>query len=158
MPAIETSIWLALKSRVQSLTGWTAAQIAWPMQPYTPPVTGNRPGAYIEVANLPNATVRPYVGSDEAQTYQGILQVTLCWPVATIGTGSGQTHSDAVLQKAGEVAAHFSTDLKLREEGVTVRITRAPDVASPFRDDAYMRVPISISWQSLARQPADEDS
>lgn len=142
MPEVETKIWMAIKARVSTLPGWAANRIAWPMDPFEP---GQLP--YVEVAHLPNRVNRPFIGSNDPQERPGILQLTLCWPVAQVGTGLGKVHPDVLVQRAGEIAAHWPTDLPLDFGGVRVRVEHAPDVAQPMRDDAYWRVPVSIRYK-----------
>lgn len=49
MPSIETSIWLALKARVQALVLSPALAIAWPNEAFTKPT-----GGYLRVMHVPN--------------------------------------------------------------------------------------------------------
>lgn len=147
MPAVETIIWQALRARVASLAGFA---INWPLEPFTPPQGGGKPLPYVECRHLPNAPVRRFIGSGDPHERPGILQLTLCWPASEIGNGSGKAHPDELIQRAGEIAAHFPTDFPMRFEGVTVRVERAPDVAQPYRDDAYWRVPVSVRYDCFA--------
>lgn len=148
MPTIETSIWQALKARVQALG--LGLPINWPQTVEAKPQTSGKPLPYVECRHLPNATVRRFIGSDDPHERPGILQLTLCWPVSDIGTQDGETHPDELIQRAGEIAAHFPTDHRMTFEGVTVRVERAPDVAQPFRDDAYWRCPVSVRYSCFA--------
>lgn len=148
MPTIETSIWQALRARVQTLPGGLA--INWPMEPFTPPTASGKPLPYIECRNMPNAVNRLFIGSNEPHERPGILQLTLCWPVSEVGTGSGKTHPDVLVQRSGEIAAHFPTDHAMEFQGVRVRVERAPDVSQPYRDDAYWRCPTSVRWRCYA--------
>lgn len=136
----ETKIWQALKARVSTLTGYT---FAWPMVPFEPGLT-----PYVEIAHLPNRNVRPFTASDEPMERPGILQLTLVWPVAQVGTGLGKVHPDTLIQRAGEIAAHFNTDRCMTFQGVRARVTKAPDVARPIRDEAYWRVPVSVFYEA----------
>lgn len=150
MPTVETAIWQALRARVATLTGFAANQINWPLMPFEKPSAGGRPLPYLECRHMPNAIVRRFIGPSDPQERPGILQLTLCWPASDVGTGSGQTHSDVLIQRAGEIAAHWPTDLPLDFQGVRVRVERAPDVAQPYRDDAYWRVPVSVRYTCYA--------
>lgn len=144
----ETKIWQALKARVQTLS--SGLTINWPMEPFTPPVSGGKPVPYVECRHLPNANVRRFIGSNDPMERMGILQLTLCWPASEIGTASGKTHPDVLVQHAGEIAAHFPTDLAMDFQGIRVRVERAPDVTQPYRDDAYWRCPVSVRWRCYA--------
>lgn len=145
---IETKIWQALKARVAGLP--LGLVVNWPLEPFTPPVSGGKQLPYVECRHIPNSVNRRLLGSDDPQERPGIVQLTLCWPAADIGIGSGKTHPDVLIQKAGEVAAYFPTDLRLTFEGAVVAIERAPDVAQPYRDEAYIRAPVSVLYNCSA--------
>lgn len=147
MPTVETAIWQALRARVATLTGFA---VNWPLEPFTPPASGGKPLPYVECRHLPNANVRRFIGSSDPHERMGILQLTLCWPASEVGTGSGKVHPDVLIQQAGEIAAHFPTDLPLDFEGIRVRVERAPDVAQPMRDDAFWRVPVTVRYTCFA--------
>lgn len=138
MPATETKIWMALRSRVETLP--LAFAKAWPAQTFTP--IANQP--FIEVRLLPNAVQRLFIGSDDPHRRPGILQLSLMYPIS-LG------HAFEVInQYAGQIAAHWPTDLKMTFQDTTVRVERAPDVAQPFRDETYWRVPCSIRYEAFA--------
>ncbi len=148
MPTTETKIWQGLKARVASLP--LGLTIDWPLMPFDKPQSGGKPLPYVECRHIPNRVNRLLIGSQAPQERPGILQITLCWPASEISTGSGKTHPDVLIQRAGEIAAHFPTDLRLTFDGVTVRVERAPDVSQAYRDDAYVRVPVSVRYSVFA--------
>lgn len=149
MPTTEVKIWMALKARVQSLPVPVNYPIDWPMEVFQKPQAGGRPSPYIEVRHLPNTAVRRFIGSNDPHERLGLVQLTLCWPVADVDTAPGKTHPDVLTQMAGLIAAHFPTDLRMVFQEVTVRVEKAADVAQPFRDEAYWRMPVSVRWQSF---------
>ncbi|MGI8389298.1 phage tail terminator-like protein [Brucella anthropi] len=53
-------------------------------------------------------------------------------------------------ENAGKVAEHFPTDLKLPKDGLSVRITKAPDIAQGFSDETHWQVPLTISYDCFA--------
>lgn len=137
MPAIETSVWLALKARVASLVLSPAVPVVWPK--------GNAPasGKYLEAALMPNRVQRPFIGSQSTQVRPGILQLMLVSPITP------NEVSEVDLQLAAKVAEHFPTDLRMTYQGVTARVTRAPDVAMAYRDQDKWRTPISVFFEVL---------
>lgn len=143
MPAIETSIWLALKAHAATLQLAPAHPISWPDEAFTPP-NGNLPAPYLRVTHMPNRTDRVLIGSAAPQRFQGILQVAvmslLSQPMAV------------AIEHAGLVAAHFSTDLRLHYGNVSVRITKRPDVMRGFRDEDSARwmTPVSVPYECFA--------
>lgn len=143
MASIETKIWKGLKTRVTSLN--VGYPIAMPADPdFEKPTNTNGPLPYIEVGNLLNTNARIGIKSDMPQDRAGILQLTLMYPVAM------KAAYEVMIEKAGLIAAHFPTDMRLPFQGVTPRIERAPDVATPFREDAYWQIVVSVRWRCFA--------
>lgn len=145
MPSIETSIWLALKGRVATLSLSPALAIAYPKEAFTPPQSAPpapKPLPYLEVRHLPNTNTRRAIGNTDKHRREGILQITLKYPVAL-------NQPDAVqVEIAGQIAAHFPTGLPMTHGGLAVRVAKAPDVASSFRDgaDPYWQTPVSVRY------------
>jgi hypothetical protein len=142
MPAVETSIWMALRQRILSLPGDYPLDFAAPAFERPSDETGLLP--YIETANIDNQPERITLGSDDPDDRRGILTVTPMVPVHLKRT------REYLKDQGGIVAAHFPKDLKLSFGGVTVRIEASARVVDPYRDDAYWRVPVSIRWQSFS--------
>ena len=136
MPTIETSIWMALKARVSTLVLSPVLPVSWPNESFTPPAAG-----YLRVTHVPNIANRLFIGSAAANQRLGLLQVSVFAKLnqdATIAT-----------EIAGLVAAHFPADLKMTSGGVTVRVTKAPDVAQALRDDPHWHVPVTVRYEVL---------
>lgn len=142
MPSIETSIWRALRGRVQSLVLDPVLPISWPKETFTPPQAGGKPSPYLEVRHLPNTNQRLYIGHADPHRRQGILQVTLKYPTAL-------NHAEAIHQEiAGQIADHFPAGLPMPYGDLTLTVEKAPDVAQSFRDgsDPYWQTPVSIRY------------
>lgn len=149
MPTVETKIALALQVRVASLP--LPYSVIWTDdEPATKPTAGGMPAPYIEAHHEPNRTVRLLIKADAPHERPGLLLLTLCWPIAKVGTGSGKTHRNAIREQAGQIAAHFRADLRMIFEGVSVRLTKAPDVLGAYRDDAYLRTQVRIAYVCFA--------
>ena len=131
MPGIETKIWLALKSRIQSIPGGLA--IAYPADVFTPGAA-----AYIAVGRVNIAPERVFVASG-AHERRGTLTLS---HVAPIG------QDQAVYEEAGaKIAAHFPADLCINFQGVAVKIVSAPHVIDGYRDGAWWRTPVNVFWR-----------
>ncbi|PBC23473.1 MULTISPECIES: DUF4128 domain-containing protein [unclassified Mesorhizobium] len=137
MPSIETSIWLALKGRVQTLTLSPALPIAWPNEDFTKPITG-----YLRVTHVPNTNRRLFIGSTEPHQRLGLLQLDVF----------SKKNQDASIgaEMAGQVAAWFPTDLRMIYGAIFARVTEAPVVAQPIADDTHWLVPVTISYECFA--------
>lgn len=149
MATIQTKISMAIQSRVASLPG--SFPVLWTDDaPASPPVASGQPVPYVEAHHEPNRTVRHFIGSSDPHERPGLLLLTLCWPLTKVGTGSGKTHKDAIREIAGQIASHFQADLPMDFEGVRVRVTAAPSVLGAYRDDAYLRTQVRVTYTCFA--------
>ena len=131
MAGTETKIWMALKSRIQSIPGGLA--IAYPADVYTP-----TDAAYIAVGRVSIAPERVFVASG-AHERRGTLTLS---HVAPIG------QDQAVYEEVGaKIAAHFPADLCMNFQGVAVRIVSASHVVDGYRDGAWWRTPVNVQWR-----------
>jgi hypothetical protein len=137
MPTIQSSIEVALFSRVASLTLSPALPVAWPNVSYDPPLTG-----YIRVTHIPNIARRLFLGSSDPHQRMGLLQVDVFTPL--------NKGASAATEIAGKVAEHFACDLKMVSGDVTVRVSKAPDVNQAIADDAYWFVPTTVTYEAYA--------
>lgn len=150
MPSIETKIMQAIKTRVSTIDLpyeklWTDGA------PVSPPTAGGQPAPYIECHFEPNRTVRYFIKGDAPHERPGLLLLTLCWPIAKVGAGSGKTHQDAIREMAAsKIAAHFTAGTCMSFQGVGVNVTKAPDVLGAYRDDAYLRTQTRIDLRTFA--------
>lgn len=149
MPTIETKISQALQARVATCLPaypkvWTDGE------PVALPTAGGQPAPYIEAHHEPNRTVRRLIKANAPHERPGLLLLTLCWPIAKVGTGSGKTHRDAIREQAGKIAEHFHAGLCMSFQGVGVNVTKAPDVLGAYRDEAYLRTQARVEYRTFA--------
>jgi hypothetical protein len=138
MPSIETSIWLALKGRVQSLVLSPALPIAWPNEVYVPSPSQN----YLRVTHVPNVNRRLMIRSTGKHQRIGLLQIDVF---------AKKNQDMAVAAEiAGQIAAWFPTDLRLRYASTAVRVTKAADVAQGIADDTHWLTPVTIAYEAFA--------
>lgn len=137
MPAIETSIWLALRARVEALVLAPSLPVSWPNESFTKPT-----GGYLRVNWIPNIDRRIFIGAAEPHQRLSLLQVD-------VFAKKNQDLAIAI-EIAGKVAAHFPTDLRMTAHGVTARVTKAPGVAQPIPDDTHLIVPVTVSIEAFA--------
>ena len=137
MPTIETSIWLALKARLETLVLSPVLPVAWPNLSFTKPTTG-----YLRVTHVPNMNRRLFIGSSDPHQRPGLLQIDVF--------GKKNENITVAVEVAGKVAAHFSTDIKMTYGGVTVRVTAAPTVSQPMDDDTHVLVPVTVLYECFA--------
>ena len=131
MPGIETKIWIALKSRIQSIPGGLA--IAYPADVFTPGAA-----AYIAVDDTSAAPQRVMVSRGHHERV-GVITVSYVAPI-------GQDFS--VYKEAGSaIAAHFPADLCMNFQGVAVRVIKDSYVVDGYRDGAWWRTPVNVFWR-----------
>ncbi len=141
---IEGGILDALQYHLSLMPMSPVRQIAWPNVPFTP-VIGS---PYLAVNDFPTDTITRTVANDGTAIYEGFLQVSVFWPV-----GQGLI---GVKELAGHVAAYFKRGTAIQRNGVgpVVRIERAPVIAAPIIEPAWVQVPVTVYWRSFNKHPA----
>lgn len=139
-PGIETSIWLALKSRVDSLPLVFAK--AWPGQTFDIPHAYGLPQPFFRIGSVSAAPVRQMIADGKPHERVGALMVTLVHPL-------GQ--DVAVYDQISDgVAGHFRDGTHMRYGAVCVTVTSYPDVQDGYKDNGYWTVPVRIPWRCFA--------
>lgn len=136
--AAESEIMAALFARVASFVASPALPVAWPYVAFTPPANQR----YLRVEFVPNMAARALIDSDGPHQHVGLLQASVYWT-----KGAGETAPRAV---AAALADHFPCDLKLRSGGLTVRITKRPDVRDMIVEDTAIQIPVMVDWECWA--------
>jgi hypothetical protein len=137
MPTIETSLWLALRARVEALTLSPALPVAWPGEAFNPPLSG-----YLRMTWIPNMNRRLFMRGSDPHQRLSLLQVDVF--------AKKNQPATVAIEIAGQVAAHFPADLRMAAYGVTARVTKAPEVAQPIEGDTHLMVPVTVSIQTIA--------
>lgn len=140
--AVETKIWMALKSRVDSLP--LAYPRAWPGQTFEVPHSGAppMPQPFLRIGRITMAPVRQLIAPGKPHDRIGSLMVTLVYPL-------GQDVS-VYDQIAGTVAEHFKDGTQMAYGGVCVTVTDYPHVQEGYTDNGYWNVPVQIPWRCFA--------
>jgi len=124
---------IAMTTHLKTLTG--TVKVVFPnTAPYSP-VIGTQ---YYRVAFLPVPSQRLTMG--KADKHTGILQVDVVCP-------SKQGLFPAIVL-ARSVAFHFDRKT-LIENGIKVRIIKAPSVGLPMQDPDWYTIPVSITYEIL---------
>ncbi|RWE96468.1 phage tail terminator-like protein [Mesorhizobium sp.] len=137
MPTLQSSIEAALFARVAALVLSPVLPIAWPNVAFTKPTTG-----YLRVNHTPNAARRLFIAGTDPHQRMGLLQVDA---FQKLNAGAS-----AATETAGLIAAWFPCDLPLFQDGIRVRVTKAPDVAGALSDDTHWMVPVTVSYEVFA--------
>ena len=135
-PSIETSIWLALKARVQSLVLSPALPVAWPNESFNASLS-----SYLRVTWIPNINRRLFLSGSDPHQRLSLLQIDVF--------ERKNQNAAVAIEIAGQVAAHFPADLRMTAYGVTARVTKAPEIAQPSPDDTHLLVPVTVSIEAI---------
>lgn len=136
MPSVETSIWMALRSHIATLSLTPAVDFAWPASTYAP---DKKP--YIAVGRATIAPRRVLVGKG---SHDRTGTLTLSY-VARLGQDS-----TVYLEQAGQIAAHFAEDTRMKHGEVCVRVVSKPHIVDGYRDEGWWRTPVNIRWHTFA--------
>jgi len=137
---VETSIWLALKLRVESLP--IAYPKAWPGETFEVPASGGLPQPYLRIGRINVAPVRQMIAVGKAHERTGSLMITLVHPL-------GQNVS-VYDQIAATIADHFRDGTEMRYGSVCVSVTSFPHVQEGYEDNGYWTVPVRVPWRCFA--------
>lgn len=137
---IETSIWLALKSRVDSLP--LAYSKAWPGETFEVPSAAGLPLPYLRIGRVSVAPVRKLIAAGKPHERNGSLMVTLVHPL-------GQSVS-VYDQIGATIAEHFRDGTQMAYGGVCVSVRSYPHVQEGYEDNGYWTIPVRVPWRCFA--------
>lgn len=139
---VDTKIWMAIKPRIQQLNADLGILIAWPAARTELPTSGGKTSPYIRVGRVTAAPVRRYIADGQQYQRTGFIMLTLVAPL-----GNDVTYYTKI---AGDIADHFSDDVKMPYRDLCVSIPTAPHVQDGFEDGGYWNIPIRVSWRCFA--------
>lgn len=128
----ETAIWLAIKSRIDTLS--MTIDKAWPGEAYNPT---NKP--YLRIGRVSAAPQRELIANGKPHIRTGSIIITLVYPL-------GQNIS-VYDQLAATVAEHFEEGTEMSYRGVCVTVTDYPNVQEGYEDNGWWTVPVVIPWR-----------
>lgn len=137
---IETSIWLALKARIDTLP--LAYPKAWPGQTFQVPSTGGQLLPFLRIGRVTVAPARQLLADGKAHERNGSLMVTLVHPL-----GQAVAVYDQI---AAGIAEHFIDGTQMRYGAVCVAVSSYPHVQEGYEDTGYWTVPVRIPWRCFA--------
>lgn len=137
---IETSIWLAIKARVETIPLPYAK--AWAGQTFKPPFEGTTLLPYLRIGRVTANPSRMFIGDGKPYDRNGFIIITLVYPL-----GQDQAVYDQI---AGQIADHFSDTTKMPLNGLCVSVPSAPHVVEGYEDSGYWSVPVRVPWRVFA--------
>ncbi|MER8471545.1 phage tail terminator-like protein [Mesorhizobium sp. M1405] len=85
---------------------------------------------------------RLFIAGSDPHHRMGLLQID-AFQILDAG-------ASAATEIAGQIAAWFPCDLPLFQEGIRIRVTKAPDIAGALSDDTHWMVPVTVSYEAFA--------
>lgn len=135
-PTIETRIWLALKSRIESLP--LAYDKAWPAEMYQPDAT--KP--FLRIGKVQTAPVRQMIADGKPHERSGSLIITLVHPLGYPVT--------VFEQLQGLIAEHFKDGTRMTYADLCVSVPSYPHCIEGYLDYGWWNAPVSIPWRCFA--------
>lgn len=146
MPTIQTTDWLALKARTDTLVTDPVMQVFEPDAIVTPPADAIGPAPFILLSDVTNDPVRVGISSRPGRgvehTRSGTLMLTLQWPIAR-----AVTHPQ-LREIAGRIAQHFPADTCMTFGPSRLRVTQDAAPLPSYIDGAYRIAVIRVLWSS----------
>lgn len=139
MPQLQTTDWLALKERINTLVTNPV------MTKYEPGEIVTHPSLtpFILLSDVTNDNERVGINSSLNHTRSGTLMLTIHWPVS-------QPIGHSSLKELGaSVAAHFPADLCLSFGPSRLRVTQDADALPAYIDGPYRVLPVRVFWTSM---------
>lgn len=137
---VETSICLALKSRIDTLPLVYAK--AWPGQVFEVSGAGSLPQPYLRIGRVSVPPVRRLIAAGKPHERTGSLMITLVHPL-------GQDVS-VYDQIAGTIAEHFRDGTEMPYGSVCVKVRSYPHVGDGYEENGFWTVPVRIPWRCFA--------
>lgn len=142
MPAIETTDWLALKARVDTLITDPVMPVFEPGELVTPPSDATGPAPFMLLSDVTNEPTR--VGIDRRlHARSGTLILTVQWPIAR------EVSHTQLREMSGQIAAHFPADTCMSFGASRLRVVQDADAQQPFVDGAYRVAVVRVLWSSM---------
>lgn len=142
MPSIQTTDWLALKGRADTLVTAPVLPMYEPGEIITPPTDATGPAPYILLSDVTNEPVRAGI-DPRLHIRSGTFMLAIQWPIA-------RAISHAQLKEiAGQVAAHFPADQCMTFGPSRLKATQDSEAMQPFVDGAYRVAVVRVFWSSM---------
>ena len=141
MPTTQTTDYLALKARIDTLVIDPAMQVFEPGAIVTPPSDATGPLPFILLSDVTNDPAR--VGIDpRLHVRTGTLMLAVQWPIAR-----AISHTQ-LREIAGQVAAHFPADACMTFGASRLRVTADASAMPAYVDGAYRVAVVRVAWSS----------
>lgn len=137
----DAEIWLALKSRIDTLVTDPVLPVFEPGATISPPVDVIGPAPYLFISDVRNDPER--VGIDASlHSRSGTLMLAIQWPIT-----SAVRHLQ-LLQLGGSVASHFPADTPMKTGATCLRVTQDASAMQPYREGPNHVILVRVFWST----------
>ncbi|MHA0335828.1 phage tail terminator-like protein [Sphingomonas aquatilis] len=142
MPATQTTDWLALKARIDTLATNPTMPVFDPGAIVMPPKDATGALPYILLSDVTNDPVRGGI-SGVPSIRSGTLMLSVMWPLAR------EIAHTQLREIAGQIAAHFPEDLCISYGPSRLRVTQDSAAMQSYVDGAYRVSVVRVVWSSV---------
>ena len=143
LATVETKIWQALRAQVDVMGAAMNLTVSFNDDGFKPPSSGGIPEQYLICDFIPNVATRLHHANGSEYNRVGLMNISVMTP---IGLHHGM---DVDVQVSGTVATYFNDSISLFFDGLKTSITKDADVSQRYRDEAYWRTPVTVSWRAF---------
>lgn len=142
MPSIQTTDWLALKGRADTLVTAPVMPMYEPGAIVTPPTDALGKAPFILLSDVTNEPVR--VGIDpRLHIRSGTMMITVQWPIER------PVEHARLKEIAGQVAAHFPADQCMSFGPSRLKVTQDSEAMQSYIEGAYRVAVVRVFWSSM---------
>lgn len=136
--SIEAKIVLALQDAFEAITLPAGCRVAAPGLAFKP--DGVHP--YVRLVIAKNTPINAALGGGREPVRQGILLLTVCWPI-----GAGILPATEL---AATLRGQFAFNTRIDFTGGYIKVTQEPAVQGDMIDGTYVQIPVVIPWMAFA--------
>lgn len=142
MPTTNTTDWLAIKARIDTLVTDPGMPTFEPGAIFTPPKDSTGPAPYILLSDVTNDPDRRGI-DPRLHVRSGTLMLTVMWPIARA------IEHPQLKEIAGQIAAHFPADQCMSFGPSRLRVTADASALPAYVDGAYRVAVVRALWSSM---------
>lgn len=145
---VSNRVWLALKSRIDTLVTNPAMPIIWPLETFTRPSDASGPLPFIVIDDHRNDNVA-FGQSASVHNRSGTLRLTVHWPITR------PIEYERLAEIAGTVAAHFKSRTRMDYGDIHLVTEKDNDDVTYDRTEVDLLARINVPWFSNTIAVAD---
>lgn len=138
---VNNRVWLALKSRIDTLVTDPVMPIIPPLATFTRPSDAIGPAPFILIDDHRNDNV-PFGMGAQVHNRSGVLRLTVHWPIAR------DIEYERLAQIAGAIAAHFKSRTRMDYDDIHLVTEKDNDDVTYDRTSIEILARVNVPWLS----------